>query len=209
LKFVVISDTHAKHAEIELPPGDIIIHAGDMSRMGREKEVDDFLNWFAALPYTYKIFIAGNHDFFFERNSDSDISKLIPENVIYLNDTGITVEGIKIWGSPITPWFFDWAFNRIRGAEIRKHWELIPDKVDILITHGPAYGILDRTVSNETVGCRDLLKRIGEVQPAYHLFGHIHEGYGMVEKDGTVFINASVVDEKYHVRNKPVSFELS
>ncbi len=209
MKVVVISDTHAKHAEIELPPGDIIIHAGDMSRMGREKEVTDFLNWFAALPYTYKIFIAGNHDFFFERNSDTDISKLIPENVIYLNDTGITIEGITIWGSPITPWFFDWAFNRIRGAEIRKHWDLIPDKVDILVTHGPAYGILDRTVSDEVVGCQDLLKRIAEVKPAYHIFGHIHEGYGMLEKDGTVFINASVVDEKYYVKNKPVSFELS
>jgi Icc-related predicted phosphoesterase len=209
VRFVVISDTHGQHAAVELPPGDIIIHAGDVSRMGKEREIISFLDWFAALPYRYRVFVAGNHDFYFEKSSDNDIAQIIPDGVTYLNDTGVTIEGIEIWGSPITPWFFDWAFNRHRGADIQKHWALIPASTSVLVTHGPPYGILDRTIGNEPAGCSDLLKRIHDIKPACHIFGHIHEGYGQMEKEETVFINASVVDERYMLRNAPVSFDYS
>ena len=175
----------------------------------KKNEIISFLEWFAAWPPTYKVFVAGNHDFFFEKNSHAGIVKLIPPGVTYLNDTGITIEGIKIWGSPITPWFFDWAFNRNRGADIAKHRAFIPEITRILITHGPPYGILDRTISNEQAGCEDLLKRIHTFKPVCHIFGHIHEGYGMVENEGTVFINASVVDERYRLRNKPVGLDFT
>ena len=188
-RIVTISDTHSRHSKIStMPEGDILIHSGDATERGGIDEIAAFNEWLGTLPYKHKIFVAGNHDWLFERSPQ--FAPTMMTNAHYLLDSFVVVEGLKIYGSPWQPRFFDWAFNRIRGAEIRKHWDLIPDKVDILITHGPAYGILDRTVSDEVVGCKDLLKRIAEVKPAYHIFGHIHEGYGMLEKDGTVFINA-------------------
>ena len=145
MKIVAISDTHGLHTQVKVPDGDILIHTGDVSSQGKEFEIILFLNWFRDLPHKHKVFIAGNHDFYFERTPVSDVNKIIPDNVIYLNDSGVTVEGIRIWGSPIQPWFYDWAFNRQRGAEIKKHWDLIPENTDILMTHGPAFGIHDRT----------------------------------------------------------------
>src|SRR5947209_6179907 len=104
----------------------MLLHAGDITYRGDKEETDDFLKWFSRQNYRYKIFIAGNHDFFFEKAKPEVLKKLIPENVIYLKDSGVSVEGIKIWGSPVTPWFFNWAFNEHRGEEIRRHWDLIP-----------------------------------------------------------------------------------
>jgi Icc-related predicted phosphoesterase len=208
MKFTTISDTHGKHNYLQLPAGDVLIHAGDVSSMGKEYEVLNFLDWFAKQDYEYKIFIAGNHDFYFERMPDADIQNIIPKNVIYLNDSGVTINGINIWGSPISPWFYDWAFNRHRGEPIKKHWDMIPSNTDILITHGPVFGILDYTNSGMRVGCEDLLVKVQEVKPKFHICGHIHEAYGMQEKDGTTFINASVLNEKYVLVNEPIVFEL-
>jgi Icc-related predicted phosphoesterase len=208
MKFVIISDTHGQHRNLILPQGDVIIHAGDISRRGERDEVIDFLNWFRDLPFDHKIFIAGNHDFFFERNSEEIIREIIPENVVYLCDSGVTVKGIKIWGSPVTPWFYDWAFNRHRGHSISCHWDLIPGDTDILITHGPALSKLDKTKYGECVGCSDLLEKIKEIKPKVHICGHIHEAYGQETAYGTIFINASVNDEKYVMKNKPVVFDL-
>ncbi|WP_329806314.1 metallophosphatase domain-containing protein [Flavobacterium facile] len=208
MKFVIISDTHGQHKNLTLPKGDVIIHAGDISQRGKESEILDFLNWFKDLDFKYKIFIAGNHDFFFEETSDKDIQKIIPENIIYLCDSGVEVEYFKIWGSPITPWFYDWAFNRPRGAQIAHHWQLIPLDTDILITHGPAFGILDKTTRGENVGCEDLLHTIESIQPKVHICGHIHEGYGQTTSSKTKFINASVLDKKYGLTNPPITFEL-
>lgn len=208
MKFITISDTHSQHAQLSLPEGDAIIHAGDLSKRGTAQQVHDFLQWFSGLDYKYRIFIAGNHDFLFERLSSSQVNALLPENVIYLNDSGIEIEGIKIWGSPVQPWFHDWAFNRQRGADIKKHWDLIPDDTTILITHGPAKGILDRTVYGQEVGCADLLDAVDRVRPAFHICGHIHEAYGVVERDKTTFINASVLNEDYRLVNAPVAFSV-
>lgn len=209
MKFVTISDTHGQHSKLRLPKGDVIIHAGDISARGREAEVLDFLAWFAQLDFEHKIFIPGNHDFYFERMPDEDVRKIIPENVIYLNDSGVAIEGIKIWGSPISPWFYDWAFNRHRGADIRPHWDLIPSDTDILVTHGPVWGILDETTSGLKVGCQDLLDRVRAIQPKYHICGHIHEAYGQVFDGGTTFINASVLNVNYALVNAAVEFEIT
>ena len=208
MKIIAISDTHGKHRNLDLPQGDMLIHAGDVSSRGLEDEVLDFLDWYESLDFKYKIFIAGNHDFYFEKEKKEAIEKVIPSNVIYLNDSGVTIEGIKIWGSPIQPWFFDWAFNRKRGEEIAQHWKFIPDDTNILVTHGPAFGLLDKTFREESVGCEELLKSIKKVKPQFHIAGHIHEAYGQVEKDGTHFINASVLDLRYQLVNKPFEFEL-
>jgi len=208
LQLLLISDTHGQHHKLSLPSTDILIHAGDVSSRGSKAEIIDFLDWFEKQDAQHKIFIAGNHDFFFEKATSEEVNAIIPKNVIYLNDSGITIEGINIWGSPVQPWFHNWAFNRQRGAEINKHWKLIPEKTDILITHGPAYGILDRTIGNELVGCEDLLRRVEKVQPKLFVFGHIHEAYGIRQVNGTDFVNASVLDIRYQQVNDPVEYNL-
>jgi Icc-related predicted phosphoesterase len=207
MRFVALSDTHGKH-NFDLPPGDVLLHAGDVSSRGLKSEIQRFLDWFSSLDYTYKIFIAGNHDFFFEEASKADIDAMIPDNLIYLNDSGVEIDGIKIWGSPIQPWFHDWAFNRKRGPEIQKHWDLIPTDSDIVITHGPAFGIHDRLISGMPVGCEDLLPTLQRIAPKVHLCGHIHEAYGERQVGETLFLNASILNVRYEIANAPIEFEL-
>ena len=204
MKIVAISDTHSKHRSVKLPGGDLLIHAGDVSHKGKKEEVVDFLEWFSRQKFQYKIFIAGNHDFFFEKAGDEEIRKLIPENIIYLKDSGTVINGLKIWGSPFTPWFFNWAFNKKRGVEIRKHWDLIPAGTDILITHGPVYGFLDLVINEEHVGCQDLLRRVLLIHPKIHVCGHIHESYGNIKRSGIQFVNASQLNEAYELVHKPM-----
>jgi Icc-related predicted phosphoesterase len=118
------------------------------------------------------------------------------------------IEGLNIWGSPVQPWFYDWAFNRKRGSEIKKHWDMIPNNTDILITHGPAYGVLDKTIRGEPVGCEELRKRISVINPRISICGHIHEAYGQEFIAQTKFINASVLDVHYQLVNAPILFEI-
>lgn len=203
MKITAISDTHGLHHQIHLPGGDMLIHAGDVCNRGTAAEALDFMNWFSNQNYTYKIFIAGNHDFYFESEQNTTIKSLLPESVFYLNDSGIAIEGISFWGSPITPEFHNLAFNRKRGVDISKHWDLIPHKTNVLITHGPPYGILDRTFQNLNAGCANLLTKIKETNPQYHIFGHIHEGFGLTKRNQTTFINAASVDFNYKIRKTP------
>ena len=137
MKIVAISDTHGLHKQLQLPKGDLLLHAGDVSARGHKKQIRQFLKWFAEQDFEHKVFIAGNHDFYFEQASKKEVLELIPEGVTYLNDSGVTINGVHIWGSPVQPWFHDWAFNRQRGSDIEQHWELIPTSTDILLTHGP------------------------------------------------------------------------
>ena len=209
MRAVVISDTHNQHRKLLLPQGDMIIHCGDVSGRGTSTEVYDFIKWFSILPYRYKIFIAGNHDFYFEQKGINEIEDELRENrIVYLNDSGIEIEGIKFWGSPIQPWFYDWAFNRQRGADIKRHWDKIPNDTNILITHGPPKGIRDMTVRGDRCGCEDLFQAVERVKPKYHLFGHIHEEYGQAYDHTTTFINASVLDENYCLVNEPIVIKI-
>jgi Icc-related predicted phosphoesterase len=208
LRIIAIADTHGKHNELKLPEGDLLIHAGDVSMKGTEKEVDGFLQWFCKQDFQYKIFIAGNHDFYFEREKTSAIEKKIPDDIIYLNDSGCTINGVRFWGSPITPWFFNWAFNRHRGEAIQRHWALIPDDIDVLITHGPVYQTLDLTSDGKNVGCMDLLREVNRIAPKFHICGHIHESYGRIDEAETVFLNASVLNAQYQLVNAPMQFEM-
>ena len=205
MKIVCISDTHGKHDEIEVPAGDLLIHAGDVSRGGKPKEIRRFNKWLGTLPHRHKVVIAGNHDFWFENERGK--AEAFITNAIYLNDSGVTIEGINIWGSPITPWFFDWAFNRARGREIRKYWDLIPQNTDILITHGPPKGILDKVAGGEEVGCEELSEVLTYLCPKYHIFGHIHEAQGTLEVNGTHYINASMLNLRYEAVHKAIVIE--
>ncbi len=207
MRIVTISDTHGLHDLVQVPDGDLLIFAGDCSSSGYEHEVVMFLRWFAKHPHKHKVMIAGNHDLLFE-NRPEFAESLIPEGVHYLNDSGCVIEGIHIWGSPFSPRFLDWAFNCDRGEQIAQHWAKIPADTDVLVTHGPLAGILDQTLYGENTGCEDLLQHIQRVKPKLHIFGHIHEGYGMLERNGTRFVNASNVDEYYRICNFPIVLEL-
>lgn len=207
MRIVCISDTHGRHGDITLPDGDMLLHAGDVSMRGKESEIQVFLDWFGKLDYKYKVFVAGNHDFFFEKTAEDRIRGMIPKGVVYLNDSGVTIEDISIWGSPIQPWFMDWAFNRQRGDEIKKHWDLIPPGTDILLTHGPPFGILDRIYTGLQVGCEELAAKLSGCKPRLHVFGHIHEAYGTEQSGDTLFVNASVLNRHYEPANAPFVFE--
>jgi Icc-related predicted phosphoesterase len=205
MRIVCISDTHNR--EISVPDGDLLIHAGDATMNGTPEEIREFNAWFSALPHEHKIFIAGNHDWLFE-TQPAAAQKLLDESVIYLQDSGANIDGHNIYGSPWQPRFYDWAFNLNRGSEMAEKWELIPAQTDILITHGPPNRILDFTMQGDHAGCEELIKKVEEIRPRVHIFGHIHEGYGTLEKSGTRFVNASNCDEGYRLVNPPIVFEL-
>jgi len=185
-KITLVSDTHNLHENLKLGKGDLLIHSGDCSDYGTSYEIKEFLKWFVKQEYTHKILIAGNHDFYFEEVSKSVIKKQLPKNLIYLQDESISIEGVKIYGSPVTPYFFGMAFNKMRGEEIREIWQGIPTDIDILITHGPPYGILDNGL-----GCEELRKYVDQIQPILHAFGHIHEAKGVLQKHSTTYVNSS------------------
>ncbi len=206
MKIVCLSDTHGVHDEITVPDGDLLLHAGDLSKRGKEHEISAFNSWLGTLPHPYKVIVAGNHDFMFEHQAAQ--AEALITHALYLKNTSIEIEGLKIWGSPITPWFYDWAFNRQRGADIRRYWETIPTGIDILITHGPPQGILDTTIHGSQVGCADLLEHVFRVKPKVHLFGHIHEGYGQVTIDDILFVNASTLNVNYKPVNEAIVLEL-
>lgn len=203
MRIVCISDTHSKHRNLSLPDGDLLIHAGDATNLGTTDEVIAFSNWWSSLPYKHKVFVAGNHDFLWQNRPQ--IAKAFLQN---LQDSSIQIDGLKIWGSSWTPEFMNWAFMRQRGVEINEQWDLIPDDTDILITHGPPFGVLDELPSGLRVGCRDLKDAVERVRPKLHIFGHIHHCYGQVELGNTKFINAAICDEAYRATNAPVVIDL-
>ncbi|MGC2234914.1 MAG: metallophosphatase domain-containing protein [Pyrinomonadaceae bacterium] len=206
-RIVCLSDTHNCNDDISVPDGDILIHAGDATIRGTTGEIALFNEWFANLPHKNKIFVAGNHDWLFETNTAA-ARKLLDDKIIYLQDSSIEIENFRIYGAPWQPRFYDWAFNLNRGGEMAEKWKLIPRDVDILITHGPPNGILDQTPQGDFAGCEELRRRVEEISPKAHIFGHIHSGYGREEKFGVKFVNASNCDESYAPSNPPIVFDL-
>jgi Icc-related predicted phosphoesterase len=167
-RIVLLSDTHNCNEQISVPDGDILIHAGDATNRGQVDEIADFNEWFSGFPHKHKIFVAGNHDWLFETRPKYARS-LLAKNVVYLQDSAVEISGLKIYGSPWQPRFFDWAFNLNRGGEMAEKWKLIPNEVDILITHGPPFGILDETPRGDFAGCEELRKRVEEIRPQLHV----------------------------------------
>ena len=210
-RIVCLSDTHNCHEQICVPDGDILIHAGDATIRGTIDEIVLFNEWFAALPHHHKIFVAGNHDWLFETNNRF-ARTLLDSSIHYLQDSFVEIENLKIYGSPWQPRFFDWAFNLKRGAELAEKWSLIPNDTNILVTHGPPFGVLDEVHHQyfiENTGCEDLRKRVELIRPQLHVFGHIHCGYGRAEKFGVRFVNASNCDESYTPVNPPIVVDFS
>lgn len=206
MKFVTISDTHGKHRGLNLPKGDIIIHSGDFCHYGSDVDTHDFLKWYKELEFEIKILIGGNHDFFAAEQSER-FKEILPKEIIYLNDSGIKINEINIWGSPVQPDLIGWAFGKTRGVEMKTHWDLIPKNTDILITHTPPFGILDKPRSGKSIGCEELSKRLKDLQVKFHIFGHVHASYGQEETEKTKFINASNINSSKGLVNKPITFE--
>lgn len=221
MEIIFISDTHTKHFDgwlnreldklLEEYPEAVLVHCGDISSRGRQREVEDFVEWYEDLKFKNKLLIAGNHDFMFEDNPEEALRILESKgkSITYLNDSGVEIDGIKFWGSPVTPRFFDWAFNR--DADIQNHWNMIPHDTNVLITHGPPYGILDFTLRDrKPVGCHYLRKRLFDLRDLkVHSFGHIHEAFGQQIGDdedfqGIQFVNASYLDLRYDPVNRPI-----
>ncbi len=191
LKILHISDTHGKHRELNtLPTADVLVHSGDFTMGGSDSEALDFLEWLCILPYNHKIFIAGNHD---DCMMDATLEGL-PDGVHYLADSGVCIDGVYFYGMPM---FCGIANGKMQ--EIERCGD-IPNKVDVLITHRPPFGILDGD-ENKHFGSASLLHKIIDIQPHVHLFGHAHKGYGMKEWKKIIFSNASVVDENYNITN--------
>jgi len=188
---VCISDTHELHREVDVPNGDILIHAGDFTMFSRSTAaIRDFNLWLGELPHPHKVVIPGNHEFFLE--SDTSKRSLISNATVLIHEA-IEIEGLKIWGSPTTV-LYGGAFGLSSPTERKNLYAQIPNDVDILVTHGPPFGILDRsTQTTEHAGCRELLETVMRVQPRLHVFGHVHAASGMVTLGETVFVNAALL----------------
>jgi Icc-related predicted phosphoesterase len=245
MRITHISDTHNKHNQLngKLPGGLLLIHSGDISSLGRKHEVEQFIKWFDKQDYAHKVFIAGNHDMSFDREkllrdklahfegryfTDDDepcaegkpqwleeILNNLPNGMYYLENNSVKLEGINIWGSPVSPSFgYGWGFNKDRGHDINEVWSTIPMDTDIVITHSPIYGYNDRAQNtNQNVGCSDLYHRLHEVKPHLHFAGHIHEGHGwgtIPYKDewGDIYtFNGCTCNLRYEAINNPITFD--
>lgn len=208
MRIVCISDTHSLESLLApLPEGDILVIAGDFTNQGNAFDIKFFSQWLKRQPFKHKLVIAGNHDTSFEY--DPYMARPLLKNCTYLEDSGVTIEGLLFYGSPWQPEFMNWAFNLPRGEQLQAKWDMIPQNTDILITHCPPYGILDyANFSGAHVGDKDLLKRVMSIKPKLHVFGHIHEGYGTLIKDRVTFVNAAICDEKNNVKNKPIVIDI-
>ena len=207
MKIICFSDIHGSEADLDLPECDILIFCGDFHIP--DTDALQYTNrWFAKQKATYKIFVPGNHDTFLEKY-DNEIIQTWFSNVIYLNNSGCEIEGLKFWGSAFSPEFNNWAFMYQRcSKEAKDIWKKIPKNLDFLITHCPPYQILDKNFYNEHCGCEVLQREIFKKKPKYHLFGHIHHEYGQQKIDDTQYINCSVLNEQYQLTRKPIILEI-
>lgn len=217
MKIVTFSDTHNCHDQVILPDCDICIFAGDFSGRGNRIETSFFMRWFAKQTQCkHKIIVFGNHDICFQSKFEEETHarKWLPQllleykdDFIILNNNSVVIEGIKIWGSPASTWYHGerWAFNYDK-ADIIDIWEQIPMDADIVVTHGPAFGILDEIFDGSHVGCISLLDKLKEIKPKYHICGHIHESRGIQLEKDTLHINACILNLDYYPMNSPIEF---
>jgi len=210
MKVVAIGDTHGKHDDLDMPDGDLLIHTGDMSDYGDISDIDLFNYWLGTLDYKDIVVIAGNHDMVFEKQPAAARAALT--NAIYLQDTWTDIGGYIVYGTPWTPHFNDWAFNRKRGLELREVYDKIPEQTDILVSHGPAWRLGDWVKNRwgvyEHAGSKEMLRALVRVRPKYHIFGHIHVAYGQYMAGDITCLNVSSINKYHEIANPPVVFEL-
>lgn len=215
MRLAATSDLHGHLPEV--PACDLLLIAGDIAPVSRHdvkfqaRWLDEtFRRWLEAVPARHVVGIAGNHDFVFERAPDA-VAQDLPWT--YLQDEAACVEGLRLWGSPWTPWFYDWAFNAPRHdseeAFLTERYAAVPDETDLLLVHGPPRGYGDLTARRERVGSDALLRLVDRVEPALAVFGHIHEARGSWTRGSSILANVSAVDLHYRPVAEPVvTFDL-
>jgi Icc-related predicted phosphoesterase len=195
--------------------GDLLIVTGDLTARDSKQEYVHFVDWYLKQEYKKKVFIPGNHDTKIQ-NGEYYFNH---DWLGYLFDSGTEFEGLKIWGSPWSLWFDDIHLSCTAFTETEKHLEkkyaLIPDDIDILITHQPPHGIFDRVFDYNTgkakwTGSLSLREHvIARIKPKLHVFSHIHEHGGKVlDTNVTKFVNCSHMNERYKPVNRPINIEL-
>jgi len=214
MKIVAVSDPHGMLPDV--PPCDLLLLGGDLCPVTNHRLSfqADWLNttfraWLRRLPARKIVGVAGNHDFIFEQ-APATVPRDLPWT--YLQDELTEWEGLKIYGTPWQPWFYDWAFN-LYEEELEKKWRLIPAGTDILVLHSPPYGygdgVPERGEKVRRCGSPSLLRRIEEVRPKLAIFGHIHEGRGEWQVGPTVLANVTLVNAAYEVVYQPWLYELT
>jgi Icc-related predicted phosphoesterase len=189
VRIVAVADTHLFHDDLAVPDGDVFVHAGDLCRGGDLAELAIAARWIRSLPHATKVVVAGNHDWAFVHTPES--ARALLDGVVYLEDSGAEIGGLRFWGSPWQPEFNGWAFNLPRGAALAEKWARVPEGTDVLVTHGPPQGMGDRGPMAGRAGCADLMDRVRVVRPRLHVFGHIHQDGGVWHDGGTCFANVT------------------
>lgn len=229
MQVLAISDTHGLHHSIwekvleQIDPAefDMIVHSGDISSMGETAQVMSFMEWFGNLPFKNKVFILGNHEVLIEDNQTEELIRKVAStypNTHFLHHETVEIEGFKIFGSPYTPYFKGWAYN-VDRRDLHNYWDEIPLDVDLIITHGPPFGLGDAVGYKKTMRCGDiaLLNKINEIlywskKNIVHQFGHIHDSkgsYQLQDSPNIQFVNASCLTDSYTIQGKPyATYEL-
>jgi len=207
MRLVIVSDTHSRHEELGTLAGDVLIHCGDglnafAPASDALQKLDD---WFGRQAFAEIFYVGGNHDFEIERRATA--GETVFENATYLQDQSFAVSGVRFYGSPWIPELVGWAYYR-STADLIETWSAIPENVDILITHSPPYGVLDRNSRNKHCGCPALAGRVSAVRPRLHCFGHVHASAGNCDVEGTTYANTSSVDSSYRIARAPFIFDL-
>jgi Icc-related predicted phosphoesterase len=208
MKIVALSDTHGKHDQVVVPDGDVLVVAGDFHHRGSRKEIPAFREWLAELPHEHKIIVAGNHDWAFYKTPSEAQQLLMAPDVYYLEDRSMGINGIQFYGAPWQPEFCNWAFNLPRGAALDRIWSRIPERTDVLITHGPPLDIMDFNMRDQRFGDADLLRHIQRVKPMVHIFGHAHSARGEMRRYNVRFYNVAICNEDYEPVNLPMVIEV-
>ena len=208
-----MSDTHGHHRRVNIPDGDVLVHAGDITISGQLKIMSDFAEWMGSFSHKKKYVIFGNHDRFQAQSyyRDMALTYIQDAGITYLQDSEDVIDGVKFYGSPWTPAYGEYWFMASRGEDIAKRWNAIPDDVDVLITHSPPYDILDQVFTGEVwfgeeiirnIGCEMLAKRIQQLKSLKaHIFGHCHPSSGVKVINDIVFANCAILNAKYEVVN--------
>lgn len=227
MRLVLISDTHSQHDKVVIPECDVLVHAGDYSQVGSPQEIASFYSWLCNQTQAkHKVFIEGNHDMhadptittkkFTNTASYADFQAWLPTwnkkfedaNIHRLLNSEVVIDGVKFYGSPYTIAFHGWGFNSTLD-ELQENWKSVPEDTDVLITHGPPLGKLDRCMNGHRAGDPWLMQKVIEIKPKIHVFGHIHESSGMhtigiAGETQTTLFNASMLDESYDLSNQPI-----
>jgi predicted phosphohydrolase len=208
VRAVAVSDLHGQLPVI--PPCDLLLLAGDLCPLAdhsgdaqRAFLQGPFTDWLERVPAKAIVGIAGNHDLILER--EPELARSLPWT--YLCDGETEAAGLRIWGSPFAVTFGDWAFMEPDDA-LEARFAAIPDGLDVLLVHGPPFGVLDRARRGVDTGSAALRRAILRARPQVAIFGHIHEAHGEARLGATRCLNVSLVDERYVVRHAPTLLEI-